>query len=168
MGKQRKARRRSLRPPLSLLDKSIYWAGFLVSLVFAGALYIFILRLLDIIAFRDPSVIAYKSHGTPFVYNTVFIIPWVKSVHFYSLLLGEPEAHLRQPENPLRRDAEGKRLLSYIRSETETCPYLTVPKSPSPPDSAVMADRSAFYFSDRFFRSFRPCLSNAGAPYHKL
>ena len=56
MGKQRKARRRSLRPPLSLLDKSIYWAGFLVSLVFAGALYIFIFRLLDIIAFRDPYV----------------------------------------------------------------------------------------------------------------
>ena len=74
MGKQRKARRRSLRPPLSLLDKSIYWTGFLVSLVFAGALYIFIFRLLDIIAFRDPSVIAYKSHGTiclqyPFYYT---------------------------------------------------------------------------------------------------
>ena len=72
MGKQRKARRRSLRPPLSLLDKSIYWAGFLVSLVFAGALYIFIFRLLDIIAFRDPSVIAYKSHGTH-----LFTIPFL-------------------------------------------------------------------------------------------
>lgn len=72
MGKQRKARRRSLRPPLSLLDKSIYWTGFLVSLVFAGALYIFIFRLLDIIAFRDPSVIAYKSHGTH-----LFTIPFL-------------------------------------------------------------------------------------------
>ncbi len=72
MGKQRKARRRSLRPPLSLLDKSIYWTGFLVSLVFAGALYIFIFRLLDIIAFRDPSVIAYKKPWHPFVYNTLF------------------------------------------------------------------------------------------------
>ena len=47
MGKQRKARRRSLRPPLSLLDKSIYYAGFLVSLVFAGALYIFIFALIS-------------------------------------------------------------------------------------------------------------------------
>ena len=168
MGKQRKARRRSLRPPLSLLDKSIYWAGFLVSLVFAGALYIFILRLLDIIAFRDPSVIAYKSHGTH-----LFTIPFLLYLGLSPFIFILFSLESRKPIFGSRKIRYGetpreKRLLSYIRSETETCPYLTVPKSPSPPDSAVMADRSAFYFSDRFFRSFRPCLSNAGAPYHKL
>lgn len=168
MGKQRKARRRSLRPPLSLLDKSIYWAGVLSVTRFRGCIVYLYSPTFGHHCFPRSFCYRLQKPWHPFVYNTVFIIPWVKSVHFYSLLLGEPEAHLRQPENPLRRDAEGKRLLSYIRSETETCPYLTVPKSPSPPDSAVMADRSAFCFSDRFFRSFRPCLSNAGAPYHKL
>ena len=109
MGKQRKARRRSLRPPLSLLDKSIYWAGFLVSLVFAGALYIFIFRLLDIIAFRDPSVIAYKSHGTH-----LFTIPFLLYLGsspfifiFFSLESRKPifgSRKIRYGETPWEKD----------------------------------------------------------------
>ena len=63
MGKQRKARRRSLRP------LSPCWIKASTDRVpsvtrFRGCIVYLYFPTLDIIAFRDPSVIAYKSHGT--------------------------------------------------------------------------------------------------------
>lgn len=62
MDKKSKKDRRKRRPPLSLLDKSIYWLGLFLSFILS-LLFVYCLgSITDIIAFQDSSVVAYNSH----------------------------------------------------------------------------------------------------------
>lgn len=78
---------RSRRPPLSLLDKSIYWLGlflpYILSLLFAFCFE----DITAVIAFRDPSVVAYNSHASfLFVLPVLLYAEISASVYFISAL----------------------------------------------------------------------------------
>jgi len=64
MSKKSKKKKRSRRPPLSLLDKSIYWLGLILSFILSLFLAYCFEDITGVIAFHDPSVVAYDHHAT--------------------------------------------------------------------------------------------------------
>lgn len=63
MGKKYKRKKnKTQRPPLTLLDKSIYWIGFFLSFLFSLLLIYCFEDITNMIAFRDPAVVAFNSH----------------------------------------------------------------------------------------------------------
>ena len=72
MSKKSKKRKRGFRPPLSFVDKSIYWLGLLLVFPLTVLLAFWFDDVTGVIAFQDPAVIAYRSHPSYF-----FIIPLV-------------------------------------------------------------------------------------------
>ena len=64
MGKKssRSSKKKHLRPPLSLLDKSVYFFGFLLSFVVTLLLVFAIQDARDTIAFQDEAVVAHSDH----------------------------------------------------------------------------------------------------------
>lgn len=70
MSKKSKKENRSFRPPLSLLDKSIYWIGLILSFVFSLLFAYCFEDITGVIAFRDSAVVAYKSHA-----SFLFVMP---------------------------------------------------------------------------------------------
>lgn len=81
MSKKSKKKNRSCRPPLSLLDKSIYWLGLLLSVIFA-LLFVFCFEdITNAIAFRDSLVVAYNSHA-----SFLFVMPLLLYVEISALV----------------------------------------------------------------------------------
>lgn len=81
MSKKAKKKNRSCRPPLSLLDKSIYWLGLLLSVIFA-LLFVFCFEdITNAIAFRDSLVVAYNSHA-----SFLFVMPLLLYVEISALV----------------------------------------------------------------------------------
>lgn len=70
MGKKSKKHKRMFRPPLSTLDKSIYWLGLLLSFIGILLLGLCFEDITGVIAFQDPSVVAYSSHA-----SFLFVLP---------------------------------------------------------------------------------------------
>lgn len=64
MSKKAKKKKRSRRPPLSLLDKSIYWVGLFLSFFLCLLFGYWLEDITGVIAFQDPSVVAYTSHAS--------------------------------------------------------------------------------------------------------
>jgi len=64
MRQKYKKKNRSRRPPLSLLDKCIYWAGLMLSMLLTLLLIFCYEGITNAIAFRDPRVVAYNSHAS--------------------------------------------------------------------------------------------------------
>ena len=64
MSKKSKKKNRNRRPPLSLLDKSIYWLILLLSVIFS-LLFVFCFEdITTAIAFQNTEVVAYNSHAS--------------------------------------------------------------------------------------------------------
>lgn len=72
---------RSCRPPLSLLDKSIYWLGVFLSFILS-LLFVFCFEdITALIAFRDSTVVAYSSHA-----SFLFVLPALLYVEISALV----------------------------------------------------------------------------------
>lgn len=70
MSKKSKKKNRSRRPPLSFLDKGIYWVGLILSFILS-LLFVFCFKdITGVIAFQDSSVVAYNSHA-----SFLFVMP---------------------------------------------------------------------------------------------
>ena len=81
MSKKSKKKNRSRRPPLSLLDKSIYWLGLILSFIFS-LLFVYCFEdITGVIAFRDSAVVAYNSHA-----SFLFVMPLLLYVEISALV----------------------------------------------------------------------------------
>lgn len=81
MSQKSKKGNRSRRPPLSLLDKSIYWLGLLLSFLLSLLFGYCFEDITGIIAFQDSSVVAYKSHA-----SFLFVMPVLLYVEISALV----------------------------------------------------------------------------------
>lgn len=73
MGKKSKKKNRNRRPPLSFLDKCIYWFILLLSFVFSLLLIFCFEDITTVIAFRNSSVVAYNNHAS-FLFVTPLLL----------------------------------------------------------------------------------------------
>lgn len=87
MSKIAKKKSRSCRPPLSLLDKSIYWLGLLLSFIFA-LLFLFCFEdITNAIAFRDSLVVAYNSHASFLLFMPLLLYIEISALVFCIMAL---------------------------------------------------------------------------------
>ena len=81
MSKKSKKKNRGRRPPLSLLDKSIYWLILLLSFIFS-LLFVFCFEdITTAIAFQNTKVVAYNSHA-----SFLFVMPLLLYVEISALV----------------------------------------------------------------------------------
>lgn len=81
MSKKSKKKNRSRRPPLSLLDKSIYWLGLILSFILS-LLFVYCFEdITGVIAFRDSAIVAYNSHA-----SFLFVMPLLLYVEISALV----------------------------------------------------------------------------------
>lgn len=87
MSKIAKKKSRSCRPPLSLLDKSIYWLGLLLSFIFV-LLFLFCFEdITNAIAFRDSLVVAYNSHASFLLFMPLLLYIEISALVFCIMAL---------------------------------------------------------------------------------
>lgn len=92
MGKKPKKKNRSRRPPLSFLDKSIYWLGLILSFFFSLLFAFCFEDITGVIAFHDPSVVAYNLHAT-----FLFVIPLLMYIEISALVFFITALELKKP-----------------------------------------------------------------------
>jgi hypothetical protein len=83
--RNRKETKKHLRPPLTFLDKSIYFLGILFSLLAAMLSVIFFSSISDVIAFSKPGTVAYSSHASSLL---VFPVVLFLEISTIALLVG--------------------------------------------------------------------------------
>lgn len=111
MGRKSKNRKqmKSRRPPLSRLDKSIYWLGFFLSVIAAIFFGFCLKNIADAVAFRDSSVAAYKRHASfLFVLPVLLYVGTSPCVYFLAALEGRTpllgNRKIRYGEAPWAKD----------------------------------------------------------------
>lgn len=72
MSKQKKKKAKQLKPPLSAIDKVIYFSGLFASFALALLMIFFFEDITFRIAFSDSSIVAFREHG-----SMLFIMPFV-------------------------------------------------------------------------------------------
>ena len=116
---QRKKAKRQIMPPLTLLDRSIYWVGIILTALLALATAPFVINILDMISLSDANVVASEHpYGWLLLLSVLYLFGSLVVFLLVHLSIGTPiigDKKIRYGEYPFRTDVFP--LFSKMRSE---------------------------------------------------
>lgn len=124
MGKKSKKKNRNRRPPLSFLDKCIYWFMLLLSFVFSLLLIFCFEDITTVIAFRNSSVVAYNNHASFLFVTPLLLYIEISALVFFITALESKipifgNRHIQYGEAPWEKDCfplfDSRRKHVYVR-----------------------------------------------------